>query len=415
MRVVEPHEFMGFKNPKEKRRGIGLRVALLLIAVLYTGSVFIQPMPSVRATASVLPPLEAKSIPIAWPAQGQAAIGAVGYGVLETRGEQKALPTASVAKVMTALAVLKQKPLKIGEQGPTITITRDDVEYYNKVISEDGSNVPVFEGEELTQYEALQALLLPSANNMAYTLAKWAYGSEEEYIKHVNNFARSLGMSNTIFDDASGYSSKTMSTAEDLTRLAVNAMDNPVIAEIAAQRQATIPFAGTIYNVNMLLGQNGIVGVKTGNTEEAGGCFMAAAVREIGGQKIIAVSVIMGATNLSEALRSSVPLVNSVFDGFEQVNLITAGQSVGTYAVPWNGTVEVKAKDDVRGVVWRGSPIKPSISLHEIGAPKLSLPANTEVGTARATFGRSEVETQVVLASQITPPPASWRFKPRFL
>ena len=415
MRVVEPHEFKGVKHPKEKRRGIGLRVALLLIAVLYTGSVFIQPMPSVRATASVLPPLEAKSIPIAWPAQGQAAIGAVGYGVLETRGEQKALPTASVAKVMTALAVLKQKPLKIGEQGPTITITRDDVEYYNKVISEDGSNVPVFEGEELTQYEALQALLLPSANNMAYTLAKWAYGSEEEYIKYVNNFARSLGMSNTIFDDASGYSSKTMSTAEDLTRLAVNAMDNPVIAEIAAQRQATIPFAGTIYNVNMLLGQNGIVGVKTGNTEEAGGCFMAAAVREIGGQKIIAVSVIMGATNLSEALRSSVPLVNSVFDGFEQVNLITAGQSVGTYAVPWNGTVEVKAKDDVRGVVWRGSPIKPSISLHEIGAPKLSLPANTEVGTARATFGRSEVETQVVLASQITPPPASWRFKPRFL
>ena len=415
MRVVEPHEFKGVKHPKEKRRGIGLRIALLLVALLYIASVFIQPMPSVRATASALSPLEAKSIPIAWPTQGQAAIGAVGYGLLETRGEQKALPTASVAKVMTALAVLKQKPLKIGEQGPTITITRDDVEYYNKVISEDGSNVPVFEGEELTQYEALQALLLPSANNMAYTLAKWAYGSEEEYIKYVNNFARSLGMSNTTFDDASGYSSKTVSSAEDLTRLAVNAMDNPVIAEIAAQRQATIPFAGTIYNVNMLLGQDGIVGVKTGNTEEAGGCFMAAAVREIDGQKIIAVSVIMGASNLSEALRSSVPLVNSVFDGFEQVNLITAGQSLGTYAVPWNGNVEVKAKDNVRGVVWRGSPIKPSITLREIGAPTASLPANTEVGTARATFGRTEVETQAVLASQITPPPVSWRFKPRFL
>jgi serine-type D-Ala-D-Ala carboxypeptidase (penicillin-binding protein 5/6) len=415
MRVVEPHEFKGVKHPKEKRSGTGLRVVLLLAVVVYVVSILIQPLPSIHATASALAPLEAKSIAIAWPTQGQAAIGAVGYGVLETRGEQKALPTASVAKVMTALAVLKQKPLKPGEQGPTITIARDDVEYYHKVISEDGSNVPVYEGEEITQYEALQALLLPSANNMAYTLAKWAYGSEKEYTNYVNNFARSLGMNNSTFADASGYSSKTVSTAEDLTRLAVNAIDNPVIAEIASQRQATIPFAGTIYNVNMLLGRDGIIGLKTGNTEEAGGCFMAAAVREIGGQKIVAVSVIMGASNLSDALHSSVPLVNSVFSGFEQTTLIKAGQSVGTYAVPWNGNVEARAKQDIQGVVWRGSPIKPSISLNAISSPKSPMPAGTQVGTVMATFGRTEAQTEAILASPITTPPTSWRFKPRFL
>jgi D-alanyl-D-alanine carboxypeptidase (penicillin-binding protein 5/6) len=415
MRVVEPHEFKGVKHPKQKRQIHKFRVVLLFVVVAYVLTVFMQPLPAVKATSSNTAPLAARNIPIAWPMQGQAAVGAVGYGVLETHGEQKALPTASVAKVMTALAILKQKPLKVGEQGPTITITAEDVSYYEKVISEDGSNVPVYEGEEITEYEALQALLLPSANNMAYTLARWAYGSEKEYTKYVNNFAKSLGMNNTTFDDASGFSSKTVSTSEDLARLAVNAMDNPVIAEIAAQKQAIIPVAGTIYNVNMMLGRNGIIGVKTGNTEEAGGCFMAAAERIIGGKKIIAVSVVMGEDTLSEALHSSSPLIASVLDGFEQVTLVKAGQTVGNYDVPWNGTVEVKAKQDISGVVWRGSPIVPNISLTSLGSMKSSLSAGSAVGAVRATFGRTEIESPALLSSPIATPPASWRFKPRFL
>lgn len=415
MRVVEPHEFKGVKHPKDKRRGVGLRAVLLFVAAAYLASVFIQPLPAVKASVSSLPTLEAKTISIAWPANSQAAVGAVGYGILGTHGEQKPLPTASVAKVMTALAILKQKPLKVGEQGPTIIINDEDVTYYQKVISEEGSNVPVYVGEEITEYQALQALLLPSANNMAHTLARWAYGSEKEYINFVNNFARSLGMSNTVFDDASGFSAKTTSTSEDLARLAVNAMDNPVLAEIAAQKEATIPAAGTISNVNMLLGRNGIIGVKTGNTEEAGGCFMAAAEREIGGQKIIAVSVIMGANNLYTALRDSVPLVNSVLDGFEQTTLVKAGQTVGTYSLPWYGAVDVKAKGDIRGIVWRGTPIQPSVSLNSLGSIKTSIPAQTQTGTVRATFGRTEVETPAVLASPAYAPSVSWRFKPRFL
>jgi D-alanyl-D-alanine carboxypeptidase (penicillin-binding protein 5/6) len=415
MRVVEPHEFKGVKHPKQKRQIHKFRLVLLFVVIAYVLSVIVQPLPAVKATTSAIAPLTARNVPIAWPTQGQAAVGAVGYGVLETHGEQKALPTASVAKVMTALAVLKQKPLKVGEQGPTITITEADVNYYQKVISEEGSNVPVYEGEEITEYEALQALLLPSANNMAYTLAQWSYGSEKDYTKYVNNFAKSLGMNNTTFDDASGFSSKTVSTSEDLARLAVNAMDNPIIAEIAAQKQATIPAAGTIYNVNMMLGRNGIIGVKTGNTEQAGGCFMAAAERTIGGKRIIAVSVVMGEDNLSDALHSSLPLITSVLDGFEQVNLVKAGQVVGSYDVPWDGKVEVKAKQDVSGVIWRGSPIVPNIALNSLGSIKNPLPLASQVGAVRATFGRTEVESPIILASPIIAPPASWRYKPRFL
>lgn len=416
MRVVEPRDFKGVKHPKQKRgRMRGLRVVIVLIALIYVAVTLARPLPTITGTASALVPIDAKKIALQWPSHGQATVGAVGYGVLGTYGEQKALPMASIAKVMTALAVLKQKPLKVGEKGPTITITQDDVDYYQKVVSEDGSNVPVTVGEEITEYEALQALLLPSANNMAHTLAVWAYGSEKQYTAYVNNLSKTLGMNNAHFEDASGYSSKTVASSEDLARLAVNAMDNPVIAEIAAQPEATIPVAGRIYNVNMLLGRDGIVGVKTGNTEEAGGCFMAAAVRVIAGQKVVAVSVIMDATTLSEALRNSIPLINSVFDGFEEVTLVKAGQTIGTYSVPWNGPVPVTAKQDVKGIVWRGTPIKPEVTLDAIPTPTKTVIGGTQVGTIRGSFGRTQVESAALLGANIEKPPAIWRFKPRFL
>lgn len=410
MRVVEPHQFKHVKHPKRPSKRMFVSTGILLVLAVYVAVVLGRPLPAATADAKPLTTAPTTTVSLNWPSYGQAAAGAVGYGPLATNGEQKALPTASVAKVMTALAVLKQKPLKVGEQGPTLVMTQEDVDEYVRTVAMDGSNVPVVVGEEITQYQALQALLLPSSNNMAHTLARWAYGSDEEYLRFVNNFAKSLGMKNTNFDDASGYSPQTVSTSEDLVRLAVNAMDHPVIAEIAAQQDAVIPVAGRIYNVNMLLGRNGIVGVKTGNTEEAGGCFMAAAVREIDGKKIMAVSVIMGAPNLSIALRDSVPLVNSVLDGFESVTLAKAGQAVGTYSVKWGKPVDLIAEKDMTLVRWRGQEVKTDVSLQPdhsgVGAGK-------PIGTMKADAGRDSVEGKVLLASDISDPTLLWKLIPR--
>lgn len=411
MRVVEPHAFKSVKHPKKRSKSVFIPFAVLMVLAVYVAAMLGRALPVAKATPQPALPTKSQSVAIKWPSYGQASIGAVGYGVLGSKGEQKALPTASVAKVMTALAVLKQRPLKVGEQGPVITIDQDDVDEYYRTIAMDGSNVPVVLGEEITQYEALQALLLPSANNMAYTLAKWAYGSEENYLRFVNNFAKSLGMENTNFDDASGYSPKTASTSQDLVKLAVNAMDNPVIAEIAAQPEATIPVAGRIYNVNMLLGRNGIVGVKTGNTEEAGGCFMAAAVREVGGKKIIAVSVIMGAPNLGVALRDSVPLVNSVLDGFSEVTIAKAGQQVGTYKQAWSEDIPLTVQSDLKGVVWQDSSVSTELTLDD---PNGFASAGSKVGSLKADAGRDTVQSAVIISKDSTAPTVLWRLMPRF-
>lgn len=412
MRVVEPHEFKGVKHPKKKKSRLrGIRVFVLIVLLSYVGASFTRPSAAITAQVQLPQTIKAKQVNVSWPTYGQSAAGAVGYGVLGTNGDQKPLPIASVAKVMTALAVLKARPLASGQPGPIITITQDDVDYYYQTIAVGGSNTPVELGQEISQYQALQALLLPSSNNMAYTLARWAYGSEEDYVKFANNFAKTLGMTNTNFADASGFSAETVSTATDLTKLAVNAMDNTIIAEIATQPEADIPVAGRIYNVNSLLGRNNIVGLKTGNTEEAGGCFMAAAVKEINGQKIVAVSVIMGAPYRSIALQDSVPLVNSVLNNFENVTIITAGQVVGKYSSTSAKSVSASAKNALSGVRWAGSDVTPEVSLRNAQS---SLISGAEVGTVKAQLGRQVLETPIVVAGSLAKPSWTSKLIPRF-
>ncbi len=138
-----------------------------------------------------------------WPPSGEAAIGAVGYGVLQANNPDQSTPMASTAKIILALAVLRQKPLELGQAGPAITITSQDVALYRAELNRNGSVVPVELGEQLSEYQAFQALLLPSGNNIAGTLANWAFGSPEEYIAYASKMLSGMGLSKTHLDDVS--------------------------------------------------------------------------------------------------------------------------------------------------------------------------------------------------------------------
>jgi D-alanyl-D-alanine carboxypeptidase (penicillin-binding protein 5/6) len=344
---------------------------------------------------------------VTWPAYGQSAIGEKSAGLLSASTSQNPQPTASVAKVMTALAVLRQKPLEVGQPGPMITLSDTDVESYNEYISKDGSVVKVVKGEKITQYQALQAMLLPSANNMADSLARWAFGSTRDYTVYANSLALSLGMKQTTIADASGYSPQTMSTAGDLVTLASIALREPVIAQIVAQSTATIPVQGEIKNVNWLLGTDGVNGIKTGNTEQAGGCFMVSAERTLAnGEKKTVIAVILGAPTRNKAITDSKPLLTAVTANYVPVKVVAKGQTIGYYGVSWGKNVTAIAKQDLSVNVWRGTTMKPNIVLNEINVP---MPAGTSVG--KISVKNQTQTTEVVLASTVTSPPASWRLR----
>ncbi|MBV9292806.1 MAG: D-alanyl-D-alanine carboxypeptidase [Frankiales bacterium] len=184
------------------------------------------------------------------------------------------MPIASLAKVMTAVIVLRDRPMSLHDPGFTITVTPDDVADTEHRRSEGQSVVAVTVGEQLTERQALEALLLPSANNIAMALARAVAGSVDTFLDEMNAEARRLSMTSTVYTDPSGFDTGTVSTAHDQVRLARAAMRLTQFAQIVAEPRAVIPNVGLIYNTDSLLGENGFVGIKTGSDTAAGGCFM---------------------------------------------------------------------------------------------------------------------------------------------
>jgi D-alanyl-D-alanine carboxypeptidase (penicillin-binding protein 5/6) len=246
-----------------------------------------------------------------WPAYGQAAVQ-IGQSQIHAGPNQHAAAIASVAKVMTAYLVLRDHPLRLGEDGPTITLTGADVADTDRRRGRQESVVSIAAGEQLTERQALQALLLPSANNIAAVLARWDAGSTDRFVARMNATARSLGMTHTRYTDPSGYDDATVSTAADQLRLVGRAMRLPVFASIVATPSAWLPVAGTVHNTNTLLGRDGFVGVKTGNTNAAGGCFAFRAVRWAHGRRTTVTGVVLGQPGLAAAFAAADAMVDRI-------------------------------------------------------------------------------------------------------
>jgi D-alanyl-D-alanine carboxypeptidase (penicillin-binding protein 5/6) len=246
-----------------------------------------------------------------WPAYGQAAVQ-LGQSRVQAGPNQHPAAIASVAKVMTAYLVLRDHPLRLGQDGPTITLTDADVADTYRRAGQRESVVSIAAGEQLTELQALQALLLPSANNIAAVLARWDVGSVDRFVARMNATARSLGMTHTRYTEPSGYDDTTVSTAADQLRLVDHAMRLPVFASIVATPSATLPVAGTVHNTNRLLGHDGFVGVKTGSTAAAGGCFAFRAIRRIDGKRTTITGVVLGQPGLAAAFAAAEAMVDRI-------------------------------------------------------------------------------------------------------
>jgi serine-type D-Ala-D-Ala carboxypeptidase (penicillin-binding protein 5/6) len=266
----------------------GASAAHLLTAASSTSSTAAAPLTAqLRAGGEPVP----NSV---WPADGQAAFVVGGESQIHAGPNQHAAPIASVAKVMTAYIVLRDHPLRAGESGPTVTLTDADVADTDRRRRQEESVVPVAAGEELTELQALQALLLPSANNIAAVLARWDAGSVRRFVGRMNATARALGMARTRYTDPSGFDDATVSTAADQVRIVERAMELPVFVSIVGTPRVTLPVVGPVDNTDALLGHDGFVGVKTGSDDAAGGCFAFRAVRRIDGTRTTITGVVLG-------------------------------------------------------------------------------------------------------------------------
>jgi D-alanyl-D-alanine carboxypeptidase (penicillin-binding protein 5/6) len=384
--------------------------ALLVVVAAYVAWCLARPLAQLTPTANLVQDTLTTASKLAWPAQGQSAVGIVSSKVLETHGAATPVPTASTAKLITALTVLREKPLQPGQQGPTITLTAADVALYNNYAAQDGSVVKVHAGEQISEYQMLQTMMLPSANNMADSLAIWAFGSLANYTQTANQYLTSLGLTTThVGSDASGLSPTTTSTARDLARIGELAMQNPVLAQIVGQSTASgIPVVGTIKNVNSLLGTASIVGVKTGNSDQAGGVYVAASRVNINNKPVTIVTALAASPNLFQSMKDSLTLMQSAQANFSTVPVVRAGTIVGSYAQPWGGSAKAVAGKTLSAVLWNGSGPDPQVSLKNI---KADATAGSQAGTVSvvSSFDAGPTSTPVVLKTAPAKPTVTWR------
>lgn len=236
----------------------------------------------------------AGGVSVPWPGQGQAALEISGGQAFGSSGGSQPVPIASLAKVMTAAVVLERFPLSAGHAGFTLTVTAAEVQDTAMRRAAGESVVGVSAGEELTEREALEALLLPSANNMAAVLATRVGPSTGEFVNAMNMRAQQLGMTHTTYTDPSGFDPSTVSTAGDQLLLATAAMRDPTFAALVRLPSALLPVAGMVRNTDTLIGQDGFVGIKTGSDQAAGGCFMFESVQYVDGSSVVFIGVVLG-------------------------------------------------------------------------------------------------------------------------
>ena len=377
-----------------------------LASAFYLPLTLLAPVQDVVAQVSAFETRAAVQPPLTFPEYGASAIGAVGYpGVLASGGSVDALPIASISKVITALVILEAKPLAVGESGPDIVFGDADVQFYDAQVAQNGSVAPVYSGQVLTQRNAMNVMLVTSANNYAESLASWAFGSQQAFVQAATGWLERAGLASTAIVEPTGVSPGNVSTSDDLVELGRIALADPVVAEIVATSSIDIPELGIIENTNSLLGIKGVDGIKTGTLDEAGSCLLFSQDYLVGDTTVTLVGVVLGGPDRETIDAAIQSLLAQADAGFQAVTLVEEGQQFATYDTEWGDESAAVAASTLSVVVWSATPITvvsspEDVQLADAGAP---------VGSLRFTVGDRTLEVPLELSSTIDDPGALWR------
>lgn len=397
--------------PPSPLRTLGRRVKiwtpiliLLVIAFAIAQSLRPLPTPTLSLTAEDSYTFDGSKATLPWPTQGQGWLDVNGVGTMGNFGKQTPVAIGSVAKAMTAYIVLKDHPLKSGEEGPKITVDAlaETEGGYNKQ-GESTLNT-VKKGDVLTERQAIAAIMIPSANNIARLLARWDSGSEAAFIKKMNDTAEELGMKNTKYTDASGLKETTVSSAEDQVKLGNELVKIPALVEITSMGQWIDPSGQKWYNYNYLVPYTGI-GIKTGTTTAAGGNLLFAGRKEVGGETVTVVGAILGqhkAPIIKTVNDVSKVALLAAEDALTSAKILKKGDVVGYVDDGLGGHTPVALTKDVTAVGWAGYKVKLSFAADDVPH---TAKAGTKVGSLTVGDGEGgAVKVPVTLQKDLTEP-----------
>lgn len=230
--------------------------------------------------------------------------------VIWGKNENKRVAMASTTKIMTCIIVLENTNLN------------DEVTVSSKAAGTGGSRLGLKKGDKITIHDLLYGLMLRSGNDSAVALAEHVGGDKEGFAKLMNSKAKELGLKDTHFvtphglDDPEHYT-----TAYELAKIADYALKNEKFAKIVNTKDCTISINGyskALTNTNELLGYlQGVNGVKTGFTNNAGRCL----VTSINRDNFEIITVVLGADTKKIRTTDSIKLIEYAYKNYNYINI----------------------------------------------------------------------------------------------
>lgn len=237
------------------------------------------------------------------------AIDRLSNTILFEKNSKEKVPMASTTKIMTCIVALENSNLS-----ETVTVSK-------KAASIHGSKLGLTEGMKLSMSSLLYGLMLRSGNDCAIAIAEYISGSVENFCAKMNEKAISLGLNDTNFTSPHGLDDDNhYTTAYELALITDYALKNETFKQIVSTHNITIPLENSstsIHNTNELLGKiEGVYGVKTGFTFNAGRCLVSSCKRN----NLDVIIVVLGSDAKALRTKDSISIINYIFNNYKLVD-----------------------------------------------------------------------------------------------
>lgn len=320
--------------------------------------------------------------------------------ILFNKQATKKRPPASTTKIMTAIL-----GIELGRPDELVTVSQ-------KAAAVGESTIHLDPGEKIPLYELITGALIKSGNDACVAIGEQIAGSEEQFVKMMNQKALSLGAKDTNFVNTNGLPNKNhYSTAYDLALMARYGLRIPAFSSITRQKETEIHFIEPDFfmdlkNTNKLLWNYPFAdGVKTGTTNAAGKCLVASATKD--GRQLIAV-LLYAPNRFGDAQK----LLEWGFAQTETVRIAKAGEVVAEFPIatpepvkafvqyPLEVTVQKKDKDKIeKRIVWNRQANLPIRVGEELGVFEVWV--NEQKLKSAPIFSEGEVKNQGLVGKLI--------------
>ncbi|HEY8363296.1 MAG TPA: D-alanyl-D-alanine carboxypeptidase family protein [Tissierellaceae bacterium] len=325
--------------------------------------------------------------------------------ILEEYNIDEAVEIASISKLMSFLIIMEKV-----EEG---IISLDDVVKIDKDTTKiKGSSFKLKEGEEFTVKELLDAAIVISGNDATYALAKYVAGTEEEFVKLMNEKAKELGFNNAVFYNSTGLpvngsDVQNKMTTREIFKLSQYIIEHyPIILDICKIKAIEVKERDFFQiNTNPLLYEiKEVDGLKTGFTNKAGYCYVSTfKIDGIEGQTkdLRLIAIVMGAKDLLERNQMAKVLVEYGINNFSKKVILDKNVPLETLYFPKGDITEtyVYPEEEFSKLIRKGTDITIDLDLDDIALP---LKANTKVGKAYVKEdGKTIFETSILVKEDV--------------